>query len=205
MAVNDKVVLGLDADGVLLNYLSGFFAYVRSKGLHVACEPEEVTDWSCSNAFPDWSAEEIYRQIEDFSVQPEFAHIPPIPGAVEAIRGIKEDLGNVEVIAITSAGKSDETIRLRRKNLELFPFDDIHVLPLGASKQEHLALLPAGSVFVDDLFKHVQSAEKVGVTGILFRQSYNVADSHPHVIADWRSGRDVVRSLLEPSRAAVPA
>lgn len=200
-----KIVLGLDADGVLLNYLSGFFGYVRSRGFHVACEPEEVTDWSCSNAFPGWSSEEIYRQIEDFSVQPEFARIPAIDGAVEAIRSIKADLGNVDVVAITSAGKSDETIRLRRKNLEMFPFDDIHVLPLGASKQEHLALLPAGSVFVDDLYKHVQSAENVGVTGVLFRQSYNVADSHPHVIADWRSGGDVVRALLSPARAAVPA
>lgn len=205
MAGFGKVVLGLDADGVLLNYLSGFFAFVRSKGLHVACEPEEVTDWSCSNAFPGWSSEEIYRQIEEFSVQPEFARIPPIEGAIDAIRSIKDDLGNVEVVAITSAGKSDETIRLRRKNLEAFPFDDIHVLPLGASKQEHLAKLPRGSVFVDDLYKHVQAAESVGVTGILFRQSYNVANSHPHVIADWRSGRELVRNLLAPARVSVPA
>lgn len=200
MSRNSGIVLGLDADGVLLNYLSGFFGYLVSKGVHVACRPEEVIDWSCSNAFPGWSTEEIYAKIEEFSVQPEFARIPAISGAVEAINAIKKELGDVSVVAITSAGVSDATIQLRRQNLEQFPFDDIHVLPLGASKEEHLSRLPKGSVFVDDLYKHVQSAERVGLRGVLFRQSYNLNDSHAHVIDGWSSGKDIVLGLLSGAR-----
>lgn len=193
---NGNIVLGLDADGVLLNYLSGLFGYVRSLGLHVACEPHEVTDWSCANAFPGWSDQEIFAKIEEFSVQPGFAEIPPVAGAVEAIHAIKEKIDGIEIIAITSAGKSEETVRLRRRNLELFPFDDVHVLPLGASKEEHLSRLPSGSVFVDDLYRHVLAAERVGLKGVLFRQPYNAADGHHSVIDDWTSGKNVVMDLL---------
>jgi len=196
------IVLALDADGVLLNYLSGLFSYVRSRGLPVACEPHEVDDWSCARAFPGWSEEEIFRQIEDFSVHPSFAEIPPIEGAVEAISAIHESFGDIRVVAITSAGKSDETIRLRRKNLELFPFDDIHVLPLGASKKEHLSQLPSGSIFVDDLYKHVMAAEEVGVHGILFRQLYNAKDEHHTVITEWNEGRETIMRLLSDRKPA---
>jgi len=190
------LVLGLDADGVLLNYLSGLFAYARSQGHRVACEPHEVTDWSCRNAFPDHDDDGIYRLIEEFSVTDGFSRIPPIEGAVEAVHAIKSTLPDVSVVAITSAGSSPLTIEMRRQNLELFPFDDVHVLPLGASKAEHLSRLPKGSVFVDDLHKHVQAAESVGLHGVLFRQSYNAMHDHRLVISGWDEGRDLVARLL---------
>lgn len=202
------LVLGLDADGVLLNYLAGLFGYARSTGHYVACEPHEVTDWSCRNAFPDLDDAGIHALIEEFSVTEGFASIPPIEGAVEAIHSIKKHLPEVSIVAITSAGSSQATIDMRRRNLEIFPFDDVHVLPLGASKEEHLSRLPKGSVFVDDLHKHVLTAESVGLQGVLFRQSYNAMYDHRHVIDGWSEGRDLVVGLLSsvnPKAAALTA
>lgn len=199
LMTNPPLVLGLDADGVLLSYLHGLFGFVRSKGHVVACEPHEVDDWSCARAFPNKTAAEIGEYIEEFSVQPSFAHIPAIEGAVDAIHGIKQDLPDVKVVAITSAGTSPLTIAMRRTNLQIFPFDDIHVLPLGASKEAHLSQLPYGSVFVDDLYKHVMSAERVGLKGVLFRQTYNAMNDHHNVIENWASGRYVITRLLEES------
>lgn len=204
-SMSSRFVLGLDADGVLLNYLVGLFEYARSTGRRVACEPNQVSDWSCSNAFPDLSEKEIYSLIEEFSVTDGFGRLPAMEGAVEAIHGIKQALPDVSLVAITSAGSSQATIDMRHRNLEMFPLDDVHVLPLGASKKEHLSRLPKGSVFVDDLHKHVETAEQVGLQGVLFRHSYNSMHQHRHVISGWDEGRDLVARLLSGTDMKVHA
>lgn len=197
--MSNKIVLGLDADGVLLNYLAGFISFCRMSGFVVHCEAHEVDDWAMNSAFgADKSDDWIRARIEEFSVSEQFSQIPHLPGAVDAIHHLKALRDDVEVVIVTSAGTSEETARLRRKNLEAFPVDDIHVLPLGASKTEHLSKFPAGSLFVDDLYKHVVAAESVGVKGILYRQPYNATDNHDQVIKNWDEGIKAVSGLLLP-------
>lgn len=200
-----RIVLGLDADGVILDYLHGFMAYLRSIGVEPACGPDEVADWEMTGALPGWSHDQVMAAVADFSVHPDFGRIPAVPGAVDAVASIREEFGDVELVAITSAGTSPDTARLRLQNLEPFGFDDVHVLPLGASKKDHLSLLPRGSVFVDDLHRHVVAAEEAGVQGVLFRRPYNAAHSHANVISCWPQGRLVVSRLLSSGREVAPA
>lgn len=198
--MTNRIVLGLDADGVLLNYLEGFIRFCRLSGYVVHCEAHEVSDWSMKTAFGhDKSDEWVRERIEEFSTSIEFSKIPFLPGAVDAIHHLKSLRDDVDVVIVTSAGTSAETANLRRINLEAFPVDDIHVLPLGANKTEHLSKFPSGSLFVDDLYKHVQAAESVGVKGVLFRQPYNVADNHDPVIKCWNEGIAAISGLLIPS------
>lgn len=181
-----KITLGLDVDGVLLDYVSGFFEYLPSIGIIPACKPAQVDNFDFRCAFPDLDRTEIKRLIGEFSVTEGFGRLPPYPGAVEGIAEIKAEYGDdMRIVAITSAGTSAETRRLREQNLELFPFDEINVLDLGSDKSEQLSKLGKNAVFVDDLLVNVQAAEKLGIGGILYRQLYNAMDHHPETMTDW--------------------
>lgn len=202
--MSSKKVLALDADGVLLNYLNGFLNYCRKTGREIYCEDHEVDSWSMRRAFGisnnDPTHDEfIMDRIREFSRSEDFAHIPYITGAIDAVHYLKSLTDELSVIAITSAGTDEVTIRRRHENLRSFPFDAIHVLPLGSSKKEYLRDLPAGSVFVDDLYDHVLAAEEVGVQGVLFRQPYNLNVNATYVIENWQEGQLLIEKLLLPS------
>jgi len=194
--------LGLDVDGVLLDYISGFFSYLPSVGIYPACKPDEVDNFDFRCAFPGKERPEIKKLITDFSVTEGFGRLPAYNGAVEAVNRIKSHFGDqLRIIAITSAGTSDETLRLRKQNLELFPFDEVNVLPLAGDKTEQLAKLGAYSLFVDDLLSNVNAAQSVGVRGVLFRQLYNAMDYHDLAIDSWNEEgfNTVFNALLEIS------
>lgn len=191
-----EFVLGLDCDGVVLDYLPALMDFARFRGHHVACEPHEVDSYDMSRAFPGMSAEELFKLIGEFSVHDSFADISEFAGFTTAISKIRNEFPSIRLIAITSAGTEERTAELRRRNLAAYDFEEVHVLPLGASKKEHLRELPAGSIFVDDLKKHVNAAEEVGHTGVLVRQPYNTDDDHHHVFADWNEGYDIVSGLI---------
>src|SRR5690606_5052425 len=110
--------LGLDVDGVLLDYISGFFSYLPSVGIYPACKPDEVDNFDFRCAFPGKERPEIKKLITDFSVTEGVGRLPAYNGAVEAVNRIKSHFGDqLRIIAITSAGTSDETLRLRKQNL----------------------------------------------------------------------------------------
>lgn len=189
-------VLALDVDGVLLDYIGGFLPWCESRGVRIATR--EVRDWNMTDVMPDIDDDARWELVKGFSVSPELGDLQPYPGAVEAVAALRRDLPGLRVVSITSAGDTEFTARMRRKSLEVFGLDEITVLPLGASKRDHLVKLPTPSVFVDDLHKHVGVAEDCGHSGILFRRSYNVDDAHPRVISDWEEGVAMMRELLVP-------
>ncbi|WP_315922139.1 hypothetical protein [Mesorhizobium sp. SP-1A] len=190
--------LGLDVDGVLLDYVTGFFSYLPSIGVIPACKPHEVDNFDFKCAFPNLERPDIKKLITDFSVTEGFGRLPAYPGAVEAVNRIKTHFGDsLRIVAITSAGTSEETLRLRKQNLELFPFDEVNVLPLAGDKTEQLAKLGPNSVFVDDLLSNVRAAQNVGVRGVLYRQLYNAMDHHDLTMEGWDDeGFDTVFNAL---------
>jgi hypothetical protein len=199
------IVLGLDIDGVVLNYGPSLLEYGVSKGLRIGCEWHEVDMYNMAKAFPELDKDGIMSLIAEFSEDEAFSRIREMEGFSAALAEIRSANPGLRLIAITSAGVTDRTIELRRKNLAQFGFDEIHVLPLLASKEAHLAELPRGSVFVDDLKRHVDSAEKVGLTGILVRQPYNAQDDHEFVMNDWVEGASLINAILQANIARLAA
>jgi hypothetical protein len=192
-----EIVLGLDIDGVVLNYGPALLEYGASKGLRIGCEWREVHMYNMSMAFPELDKDGVMALITEFSETEGFSRVREMDGFTEALAAIRATHPSVKLVAITSAGVTDKTIELRKRNLEPFGFDEVHVLPLHASKEAHLAELPKGSVFVDDLKKHVDSAVKVGLTGILVRQPYNSEDEHDLVMRDWKEGAELINAVLQ--------
>lgn len=199
------IVLGLDIDGVVLDYGPSLLEYGISKGHRVGCEWHEVDMYNMARAFPDLSVDQIMELIGEFSVHDNFGRIGEMLGVALALETLRAEFPGLRLVAITSAGEDERTILLRRQNIEKFGFDEIHVLPLKASKEAHLEKLPKGSVFVDDLKRHVDSATKVGLTGVLVRQPYNSADTHDHVLTDWQQGAELIASILRANMQAKAA
>lgn len=202
-----EIVLGLDCDGVVLNYGPALLEFGRRKGLRIGCEWHEVDMYHMQMAFPDLSKDDIMALIEEFALDDAFGEISLMAGFREALDALREEFPGLKIVAVTSAGRDERTIELRRSNLAPLGFNEVHVLPLSASKKEHLARLPAGSVFVDDLKKHVDAAEEVGLQGVLVRQPYNSEDTHVHVMHDWMEGCRIIAGLLRAGsgRPAVAA
>lgn len=193
-----KITLGLDVDGVLLDYMSGLFRYLREIGVSPICEANEVDSFSLSTALPYHTQEDVRNFVTDFSLTPEFGQLAPFPYAIESINRLKNHFDEkIRIVAVTSAGTSAMTKELRIQNLRPFPFDEIHVLPLGSSKADDIAKFEANSIFVDDLIPHVHTAEKLDVKGILFRQSYNVNDLHDLTMACWKNDFDLIFRAIE--------
>lgn len=198
-------VIGLDVDGVILDYVSGFMAYAASKGVRLGCEAHEVDSWTMTAAFPDLDGDAIWAMIEEFSEHDGFGSLKPYEGALETISQLIEEFPDNPLVAITSAGKSDVTKRLRAESLASIPFSAIHVLPLGESKEPHLAKLPPGSLYVDDLKKNIVAAENVGLTGVFVRRSYNTQDTHTRLAHDWSDIARHVREIIAPVPLRRPA
>lgn len=194
-----KPVIGLDVDGVILDYVTGFMEYAASRGVRLGCEPDEVDSWTMSAAFPDLDDKEIWAMIEAFSEDEGFGRLRPYNGALETISILVEEFPENPLVAITSAGKSELTKQLRAASLDGIPFSAIHVLPLGESKELHLSKLPTGSLYVDDLMKNIVTAEKVGLSGVLVRRSYNAMDDHTRMAYDWDDIARNIREILLPA------
>lgn len=199
MSIYQKPVIGLDVDGVILDYVSGFMEYASSTGVRLGCEPDQVDSWTMTSAFPDLDEDGIWSMIEAFSENEGFGRLRPYVGALETISALITEFPENPLVAITSAGKSEVTRNLRAQSLSGIPFRAIHVLPLGESKEYHLSQLPAGSLYVDDLMKNVAVAEKVGLTGVLVRRSYNIADDHSRVAHNWDDIAFHIRDIIAPA------
>ena len=204
MSEYTQPVIGLDVDGVILDYVAGFMEFAASKGVRLGCKPEEVDTWTMVRAFPDLDGDAIWAMIEEFSEHEGFGRLVPYEGALETIAQLIKEFPDHPLVAITSAGHSELTKTLRAASLKDIPFSAIHVLPLGESKEIHLAKLPAGSLYVDDLMKNVIVAEKVGLTGVLVRRAYNATDTHVRVANDWVDIAEHIRQILAPVQQREP-
>jgi Predicted phosphatase/phosphohexomutase len=202
--INSRTVIGFDIDGVILNYFEGLMMWAEKQGERIGCRPEEVTTYAMHEAFPDLAEWEVRDLITIFSTKPDFGKLKPYPGAMETISGLLEDFPELELVAITSAGKSPKTRELRLQNLEGIPFSEVHVIPLGASKKTYFEILPPGSLFIEDLAHHAATADEVGLTSVLFRQPYNLQDEHPRAVTGWDELNILIREHLgmAPSLAA---
>ncbi len=202
--MSDRTVVGFDVDGVILNYFEGLMTWAGTRGVRLGCEPHEVDTYSMHRAFPGLAEWEVMDMITLFNTQPDFGRLQAYPGALETISALVRDFPDIELVAITSAGKSDTTRELRLQNLAGIPFSEVHVIPIGASKKTYFEMLPEGSLFIEDLAHHAATADSTGLVSVLYRQPYNLDDEHPRAVTGWDELDTFIRAHLgaRPSLAA---
>jgi len=168
----------LDCDDVLLDWIAGFIPFARNR-LKLDIDPRgpgqfDLTPWLKTGS----SAEtlEILRLFNEGS-DTGFSTLPPIPGAVEAIRELRE-MG-LTLRVITSCSANPSVRRRRRSNLEnIFGsdvFDEIICLDMGVSKADALRAQPL-SAWIEDLPKNALEGHLIGHKACVLAAHHNGPD-----------------------------
>ena len=190
-------VLAVDIDGVVLNHAAAMHAWAISKGIKVGCAPEACDCYTMMPMFPSMPYDQIMQLMVEFSQDDTFASMPAMAGFETGLSDLRSLYPKMKLVAITAPGSSARTKSLRERNLARFHFDEIHILEMGASKHSQLGRLPNTTVFFDDLASHAITAEKLGLTSVLFRQPHNMRDDHTLVAQDWEMGFKIIRQKFE--------
>lgn len=115
--MNSRPAIGLDVDGVILDYVTGFLNHARKLGHTPSCEADKVSSWNMKSVFPSLDEATIWNIVESFSVDDGFGRLNAFDDAVETIKALKEEYVDHPIVAITSAGSSPITRSLRLTNL----------------------------------------------------------------------------------------
>ena len=167
---SDNPILYSDADGVILDWLSGFIDYCASIK-HIALH-KEPTRFDMQDIFP--KLEKPWELIHDYQASEFYHNMKSYQDAREALQRTK-DMG-VSNIIVTSCGDTSDIMNSRNATIEReFSgcVDNIIYLPYGSSKLEILKKLKPG-VFIDDQEKIAIEGLKAGHDSFLKKQSYNI-------------------------------
>ena len=174
MSRSDLILL--DCDDVLLDFLPGFLAHARTRGL----DPDPAGPGQFNMA--PWlglSGEDTLALIREFNdgEGTGFDTLDPIPGAVAGVQALRAAGYRLRVVSSFSGCAAAHA--RRAGNLERAfgadAFEGLDAAPIGSSKVEILARHEP-SPFVDDLLRNAREAHEVGHSAILLRAHHNARD-----------------------------
>lgn len=177
-----------DADGVLLDWVSGFRVRAEKKlRRKIEGYPKKF------NRLGEWIGETekvAYEMIYDFNDNdPEFENIRPYKDAVDYLETIKK-LG-YNIIVISACGKKSETAQKRINNLKNIYgdiFTKIHCVGNSLDKEKILKKYPK-SFWIEDTINPALQGFNAGHKTIMLRHLYNRIDEihHPELtwVDDW--------------------
>ncbi|MCW3783585.1 5' nucleotidase, NT5C type [Defluviimonas salinarum] len=165
----------LDCDEVLLNWTGAFGCWVR-RDLGIALNGDEPLDFGMKLWFPEAHRERIWDYVMTFNTDPGlgFRTLEPLPGAVEAVRALRESGHRIRVITACSTEAPIMASRLDNLAAVFGPdaFEDVDFVRMSDSKAEKLSRHPP-SVWIDDRPGHVIAGVEAGHYGIVMEQATN--------------------------------
>lgn len=173
----------LDVDGCLLDYERAFGEY------HNCC-PKSV--WIDGPTYD----KDIMDMITEFNTSDDFAFMPPVAGAQQAVRNLLDD--GYTITLLSSCGDSTAQFGARMHNLNRIfgdVFGDVILRPLGSSKKDdYIALSDSKAIVIDDMIHHCKSAVDVGHEAILINTPYNGDTSGFNKVANnWFEVVDLIK------------
>lgn len=157
-----------DIDGVVLDYVSGFFQWLNAeKNLEASILPVEVNLFGLHNFF-ECHPDEFKAFYTEFGYSQEFRELECLDGIIPFIKEL--DHAGLRIHAVTACG--DEIIsQARRECLSSKGWEwPVDTVELGASKYEKLAQFrPDRSIFIDDLYDNLNDAHKLGMQTIWYK------------------------------------
>ncbi|MCE6958275.1 hypothetical protein LAZ40_04295 [Cereibacter sphaeroides] len=200
----------LDCDDVLLDFLAGFRPFATEVlGLKLAPEGPgsfDLTRWLGVRDSAETVA--IIRQFTE-GEGTGFEDLPPIPGAVEAIRKLRSEGYRLGVITKSSAQPAS---RLRRiGNLERRfgegTFDEVICLDLLASKETALRAQPP-SIWIEDLPSNALLGLAAGHQACVLEAHHNGAEREAFTAASsipwFRNWQEVTDAIFYEPAEPVP-
>lgn len=184
----------VDIDDVLLDWIGGFEAFVKSKGIQT--KTNRPMNWDLGA----WiEHDRVIDLVTEFNNSRDFGTLLPVDGAVGAISQLAE---KHEIHAITCCGESEDIIRRRAVNIKAFFGDDIGkitCLPLGVSKIDALKVYPKGSVWIEDKWENAVDGAELGMRSILLDKPYNGGQKQDERVTRLHRWCDIVDHIKENS------
>lgn len=188
--------LHVDADDVIIDYVPGFRRFcVEEMGMDLSGYPGSF-DMSAWLGVDKARTLELIRLFNEESDA--FTDLPAIrtaPGPLARLRA-----AGWSVSVLTSATGTPDRALKRAENLERLygadTFSDIVCIPVGASKAEHLARMPAG-VWVEDNAKNAVMGAESGHAALLMPTFHNLlggraCDPRLTLVTGWREIEDLL-------------
>lgn len=159
--MQDRPIVALDVDGVILDFDLGWRRVAEDcLGRPLTCNPRIYT---LKDRYA-LSTRELYRVWLAFDRQQAWTRLPPVAGAVAAVRRLLADHDVHLVTAIPRGLRRDREINLQAIGLPGLPVHCVGVNVLGRAgcKVRTLATLRP-QVYVDDRLAHLHEALAAGV------------------------------------------
>ena len=178
----------IDCDDVLLDWQRGFRSWLRdTQSIHP--HPSGPLSWKMT----DWLGmpeDDCLHLVRSFNASDDFGKLAPVSDAVAAVAHLRKQ-GHL-LYVISSCGSEPSTLAMRERNLvRVFGevFDEVIAIPLGVSKQTHLATFEP-SVWIEDNYHNALSGLQFGHRTFMLRRSHNRYDeatSHDMItwVDDW--------------------
>ena len=171
---NQQIIL-TDVDGVLLDWATPFYDWMREKGYqaHYEGAPKH---WDLSDLY-QIDEEHTARLCKEFNESPALSSLKPFRHAADYVQALSHE--GYRFVAVTSYGTNSDALCRRFENLtNVFGdvFDDVISLPLGSSKVPALTKLSAmypGAFWIEDHKQNVDDGIKLGLRGILVNHEHN--------------------------------
>lgn len=161
-----------DCDDVLLDWMSGFRAWLLRRSIRTFGEP---TTWNLD----EWLGFPSLPLIRAFNTSPSFGQLNPVAGAQRAVASLYSAGHKLHVI--TSCLSDDPATKARRENNldRVFGdvFSSINCIPLGESKVAELEEIGSG-IWIEDNPNHALDGFLMGFETYCLRKSHN---------ADWQN------------------
>jgi FMN phosphatase YigB (HAD superfamily) len=169
--VSGRVIL--DCDGVLLNYTAGIHRFAARR-LGLQLDPEGPCNFDM-RAWTGLDREGVRDLVNAFNSGEDtgFDALPPMPGAVEGVRLLREAGYRLHVLSSADAGGASVRSRLHNLDRDFGDvFEEVTLIGLGASKRELLARFDPCD-WVDDHVPNAIAGIEAGHRAHVIRQSHN--------------------------------
>lgn len=185
--------IATDCDGVLLNWEQSFDEWMEFQGFtkHASDHYDVSMNYHMNKG-------EMEVLIKIFNESAWMRFLKPIEGAVENVKKIA-DLG-YRFHVITSQTLDKKANQLREENLkEVFGdvFEQIECLDTGADKDETLAKIPEGTIWIEDKPTNAELGSRLGLVALLLdlphNEVYNEDNSSVQRVKDWTEIYNVIK------------
>lgn len=192
-----KKIILTDADGVLVNWISAFEAFMVSKGHPRIPGTDDLYNLSLKHA--NVTSKRVHELITEFNESELIENLDAFADSVEYVRKLA-DLG-FRFIVVTSISDHPAAKVYRTKNLTtLFGdvFDEINCITMGASKSAILTnWSDEGYFWIEDHMLQAEAGHEAGLKTVLISHPYNShykTDLFPTVSNDtpWKEIYDMV-------------
>jgi hypothetical protein len=188
-----KNIILTDVDGVLLNWIDAFHAWMEARGYK--CLRDDVYDISVR--FGIKTSEEMLL-IKSFNESAHIGFLPPLRDALHYVRKLHEEHGYV-FRAITSLSKNPYAAKLREQNLsKLFGTAMDTVVCLDVSAPKDAALQPyegSGMWWIEDKISNAVTGQRLGLKSILMIHEHNHTDTEViHRAHSWKQIYEIITS-----------